>query len=144
MRKAELRQKLGAEREKCTRSVKQQASVNENGIQSAKISSNECAACLGAYEDDIIDGELNGSSALTHMPVENGCIAAASLQMRVGCIFVLSVKSHFLDFNDSHARCLFHTYCYCLPTSIVFVMLINFTFISNYLKVKTAVHNIIL
>ena len=57
-RKAELRQKLGAEREKRTRSVKQQASVNENGIQSAKISSNECAACLGAYEDDIIDGVL--------------------------------------------------------------------------------------
>ena len=57
-RKAELRQKQGAEREKCIRSVKQQASVTESGIQSAKISSNECAACLGAYEDDVIDGVL--------------------------------------------------------------------------------------
>ena len=57
-RKAELQQKQGAEREKCTRSAKQQASVTDNGLQSAEISSNECAACLGAYEEDFIDGVL--------------------------------------------------------------------------------------
>ena len=56
--KAELRQMQGAEREKRTRSGKQQASVTDSGLQSAEISSNECAACLGAYEEDFIDGVL--------------------------------------------------------------------------------------
>ena len=57
-RKAELQQKQAAEREKCTRTGKQQVSAADDGLQSAEISSNECAACLGAYEEDIIDGVL--------------------------------------------------------------------------------------
>ena len=57
-RKAELQQKQAAEREKHTRTGKQQVSAADNGLQSAEISSNECATCLGAYEEDIIDGVL--------------------------------------------------------------------------------------
>ena len=52
-RKAELRQKQASER---GRYGKQQAV--ESGLQSAEITSNECAICLGVYEDDVIDGTL--------------------------------------------------------------------------------------
>ena len=45
----ELQQKQAAEREKHTRSGKQQVSAACNGLQSAEIPSNECAACLGAF-----------------------------------------------------------------------------------------------
>ena len=48
-KKVELQQKQAAEREKHTRSGKQQVSAACNGLQSAEISSNECAACLGAF-----------------------------------------------------------------------------------------------
>ena len=54
-RKAELQQKQAAERENRTRSGKQQVSAADDGLQ---ISSNEYAACLGAYEEDIVDGVL--------------------------------------------------------------------------------------
>ena len=50
-RKAELRQKQVGERR--TKRGKKQDSANESGLQSAEISSNECAVCLGSYEDDI-------------------------------------------------------------------------------------------
>ena len=48
-KKVELQQKQAAEREKHTRSGKQQVCAACNGLQSAEISSNECAACLGAF-----------------------------------------------------------------------------------------------
>ena len=54
--KVELQQKQVAEREKHTRSGKQQVSTADDGLQSAE---NECAACLGAYEEDIVDGVLD-------------------------------------------------------------------------------------
>ena len=98
-------QKQGAEREKCTRSVKQQASVTECGLPSAKISSNECAACLGAYEDDIIDGVLEKEWIQCTNLDACGKWMHCSCLMRMGYIFALSVKSHFLNIpNDSHAR----------------------------------------
>ena len=84
-RKTELQQKQAAKREKRTRIGKQQVSAADDGLKSAEISSNECAACLGAYEEDIVDGvlEKNGFSAPTWKPVGNGCIAPASLLMKM-------------------------------------------------------------
>ena len=57
-RKAELQQKQAAEREKHTRYGKQQISAAHDGLQSAEISSNECVACLGAIEGNIVDSVL--------------------------------------------------------------------------------------
>ena len=37
---------------------RQQSGAKENGLQSAEISSNECAVCLRTYEDDVVDGVL--------------------------------------------------------------------------------------
>lgn len=98
-RKTELQQKQAAKREKRTRTGKQQVSAANDGLQSAELSSNECAACLGAYED-IIDGvlEKNGFSAPTWKPVGNGCIALASLLMKMAYMSAISAKSHFPDF----------------------------------------------
>ena len=75
--------------------------------------------------------EKNGFSALTQMPVENGCIAAASLQMRMGSIFALFAKLPFLDFykiNDMQG-------VYFIHIAIIYLfqlsLLCRFTFISN-------------
>ncbi len=56
-RRAELRQKQVTDKGKRTRGGKEQVS-GDNGLQSAEISSNECAVCLGVYEEDLVDGLL--------------------------------------------------------------------------------------
>ena len=52
-----FQQKQAAEREKHTRSGKQQVSAVRDGLQSAENSSNECDTCLGAFEGDIVAGK---------------------------------------------------------------------------------------
>ena len=55
-----FQQKQAAEREKHTRSGKQQVSAVRDGLQSAENSSNECDTCLGAFEGDIVAGKRIG------------------------------------------------------------------------------------
>ena len=101
-RKAELQQKQAAEREKHTRYGKQQISAAHDGLQSAEISSNECVACLGAFEGNIVDSvlekELDSVHQLGSLHVGKGCIAAASLLMKMDSISAISAKSYFPEF----------------------------------------------
>lgn len=39
-------------------SLSRRRSVDEDGLQEAEISSNECAVFFGLYEDDVADGQL--------------------------------------------------------------------------------------
>lgn len=55
-KRAELRLTKISNKEKRTRPTSHKASAENSGLQHKEISS-ECAACIGVYDDDILDGE---------------------------------------------------------------------------------------
>lgn len=59
-KRAELRLTKISNKEKRTRPTSHKASAENSGLQHKEISSNECAACIGVYDDDILDGESSG------------------------------------------------------------------------------------
>ena len=58
-RKTELKEHRQANKENYARNRKYPTRSTGDGLQQGEISSNECAICFGAYEDDLIDGELS-------------------------------------------------------------------------------------
>ncbi len=58
-RKAELRaQKISNKENRPTSDRNRKSPGDNNGLQHTEVGNNECAVCIGAYEDDVIDGEL--------------------------------------------------------------------------------------
>ena len=80
--------------------------------------------------------EKNESSALTQMPVENVCIAAASLWMRMGYIFA----KFYLILTSTNDMQVVYFILFVIVYAFRWSLLCLFTFISNSLGVIIAVH----
>lgn len=57
-RKAKLRAKKNADKENRSCRNRKTLPCDSSGLQHREVSDNECVVCLGVYDDDIVEGEL--------------------------------------------------------------------------------------